>query len=68
MTGKGAKNPLVVSLLNDRVFSPAPAKDGGEEEKDLKQIKTDRFELNKAKKQRVKQKQLCENILTDSLS
>lgn len=25
-TGKGAKNPLVVGLLNDRLFNPAPVK------------------------------------------
>lgn len=25
-TGKVAKNPLVVGLLNDRLFSPAPVK------------------------------------------
>lgn len=32
-TGKVAKNPLVVGLLNDRLFSPAPVKGGGEKEK-----------------------------------
>lgn len=50
-TGKGAKNPLVVSLLNDRLFSPAPVKGGGEEEKkDLKQVKNDSLSVSEAKK------------------
>ena len=31
-TGEGAKNPLVVGFLNDRLFSPATARGGGEEE------------------------------------
>lgn len=49
-TGKGAKNPLMVGLLNDRLFSPAPAKGEGEEEKkDLKQVKIYGLRVSKAK-------------------
>lgn len=33
-TGEGAKNPLVVGFLNDRLFSPATVRGGGEEEKE----------------------------------
>lgn len=33
--GKGAKNPLVVGLFNDRLFSPAPVKAEVKKEKEL---------------------------------
>ncbi len=68
-TGKGAKNPLVVGLLNDRLFSPAPVKGGGEEEKkDLKQVKIDDRRASEAKKKgRGKSNSaiICSCILTD---
>ena len=43
-TGKGAKNPLVVGLLNDRLFSPVTVRVEVEVErkrKDLKKVKID---------------------------
>lgn len=56
-TGKGAKNPLVVGLLNDRLFSPARVRGGSEEERtDLNQVKMDGLRLRAATKQRRRQK------------
>lgn len=50
-TGKGTKNPLVVGLLNDGLFSPGPErvvqkKKGGN--KDLKTIDREAFRKGKA--------------------
>lgn len=56
-TGKGAKNPLVVSLFNDRLFSPAPVKGGGEEEKRLETGKDWSSKAERSKEKRMRQKQ-----------
>lgn len=63
-TGKGAKNPLMASLLNDRLFSPAPVKGVGEKEKrNLKQVKFDgevvKVKCERSKDKRLRQKQQC---------
>lgn len=48
-TGKGAKNPLVVTLLNDRLFSPVPVKVEVKKKKDLKQVKIYGLRASEAK-------------------